>query len=115
MPDARVDLEPNGTRELEIFVVLVPDWPEKPRELLETLHRERVDALLGPVEAVRVAGAQVGEHAQHCDAEHGRQQRAGSVLADPPGLTTHRIEVFPRKRAPGPLWPLDPNATYDTA
>jgi microcystin degradation protein MlrC len=40
---------------------------------------------------------------------------AGIVTADPPGLTTHRIEVFPRKRAPGPLWPLDPNATYDTA
>lgn len=37
---------------------------------------------------------------------------AGIVTADPPGLTTHRIEVFPRKRAPGPLWPLDREARY---
>jgi microcystin degradation protein MlrC len=37
---------------------------------------------------------------------------AGIVTADPPGLTTHRIEVFPRKRAPGPLWPLDEDARY---
>lgn len=37
---------------------------------------------------------------------------AAIVTADPPGLTTHRIEVFPRRRAPGPLWPLDPAARY---
>ena len=34
------------------------------------------------------------------------------VTADPPGLTTHHIEIFPRKRAPGPLWPLD-DAEYE--
>jgi microcystin degradation protein MlrC len=34
------------------------------------------------------------------------------VTADPPGLTTHQIQIFPRKRAPGPLWPLDPAARY---
>lgn len=34
------------------------------------------------------------------------------VTADPPGLTTHRIEIFPRERAPGPLWPLDPDAAW---
>lgn len=34
------------------------------------------------------------------------------VTADPPGLTTHRIEVFPRRRSPRPIWPLDPDAEY---
>jgi microcystin degradation protein MlrC len=34
------------------------------------------------------------------------------VTADPPGLTTHRVEIFPRKRSPRPLWPLDPEASY---
>jgi microcystin degradation protein MlrC len=43
----------------------------------------------------------------------GFQQIAREIVtADPPGLTTHRIEIFPRKRAPGPLWPLDPDARY---
>ena len=37
---------------------------------------------------------------------------AGIVTADPPGLTTHRLEIFPRQRAPGPLWPLDAATTY---
>ena len=40
---------------------------------------------------------------------------AGIVTADTPGLTTHRIEVFPREKAPGPLWPLDPSANYVSA
>lgn len=34
------------------------------------------------------------------------------VTADPPGLSTHHIEIFPRHRAQGPLWPLDPAASY---
>ena len=37
------------------------------------------------------------------------------VTADPPGLTTHHIEVFPRQRAPGPLWPVDERATFEPA
>ncbi|MBW2279309.1 MAG: M81 family metallopeptidase [Deltaproteobacteria bacterium] len=40
---------------------------------------------------------------------------AGIITADPPGLTTHQIQVFPRERAAGPLWPLDPDATYDAS
>jgi len=34
------------------------------------------------------------------------------VTADPPGLTTHRIEVFPRTHAAGMLWPLDADARF---
>ncbi len=34
------------------------------------------------------------------------------VTADPPGLTTHHIEVFPREHAVQPLWPIDENAGY---
>ncbi len=34
------------------------------------------------------------------------------VTADPPGLTTHHIEVFPRQRASRPLWPIDERAEY---
>ncbi|HTO56081.1 MAG TPA: M81 family metallopeptidase [Myxococcota bacterium] len=34
------------------------------------------------------------------------------VTADGPGLTTQRIEVFPRERTPRPIWPLDPEATW---
>ena len=34
------------------------------------------------------------------------------ITADPPGLTTLHIEVFPRNRKPGPLWPLDPDVSY---
>jgi microcystin degradation protein MlrC len=38
---------------------------------------------------------------------------AGAIVtADPPGLTTHHVEVFPRQRAAGPLWPLSPAASY---
>ncbi len=43
----------------------------------------------------------------------GFQQLARAIVtADPPGLTTHKIQIFPRKRAPGPLWPLDAAASY---
>lgn len=34
------------------------------------------------------------------------------VTADPPGLTTHHIEVFPRHNHKRPLWPLDSDASY---
>lgn len=38
---------------------------------------------------------------------------AGSIItADPPGLTTHHIEVFPRQEANQPLWPIDDSAEY---
>jgi len=38
---------------------------------------------------------------------------AGTIItADPPGLTTHHVEVFPRTLSSQPLWPLDENATY---
>ena len=36
------------------------------------------------------------------------------VTADPPGLTTHHIEVFPRQRSSRPLWPIDPRARFET-
>jgi microcystin degradation protein MlrC len=35
------------------------------------------------------------------------------ITADPPGLTTLHIEVFPRMRKPGLLWPIDPEAIYE--
>jgi microcystin degradation protein MlrC len=45
----------------------------------------------------------------------GFQQLASAIItADPPGLTTHHIEVFPRQRATGPLWPLDDRASFET-
>jgi len=34
------------------------------------------------------------------------------VTADPPGLCTHHIEVFPRQSTVRRLWPLDPRATF---
>lgn len=37
---------------------------------------------------------------------------AAIVTADPPGLTTHHIEVFPRQRTAMPLWPIDPRAEF---
>ncbi len=39
-------------------------------------------------------------------------QHAAIITADPPGLTTHRIEVFPRQKSPGPLWPIDDNIRF---
>jgi microcystin degradation protein MlrC len=35
------------------------------------------------------------------------------VTADPPGLTTLRVEVFPHRRNPRPLWPIDAEARYE--
>ncbi len=37
---------------------------------------------------------------------------AAIVTADPPGLCTHHIEIFPRQSTARRLWPLDPRATY---
>ena len=34
------------------------------------------------------------------------------ITADPPGLTTHHIEVFERRHSQDPLWPLDENVSY---
>lgn len=34
------------------------------------------------------------------------------ITADPPGLTTHHIEVFPRQKCTRALWPLDEKATF---
>jgi microcystin degradation protein MlrC len=41
-----------------------------------------------------------------------RDVAAAIVTADPPGLTTQRVEIFERRYAPGPLWPKDPDAAY---
>jgi len=35
------------------------------------------------------------------------------ITADPPGLTTHHIEVFPRQRTDRPLWPIDNQASFE--
>ncbi|XOV87916.1 MAG: M81 family metallopeptidase [Pseudomonadota bacterium] len=38
---------------------------------------------------------------------------AGTIItADPPGLTTHQVEIFPRLHATRKLWPLDASASY---
>ena len=38
---------------------------------------------------------------------------AGAIVtADTPGFSTHKIEIFPRQSATGPLWPMDPAAHY---
>ncbi len=43
----------------------------------------------------------------------GFQHIAGAIVtADPPGLTTHQIDVFPRQQTSKRLWPLDPGAAY---
>lgn len=43
----------------------------------------------------------------------GFTELAGTIItADPPGLTTHKIESFPRKHAKQPLWPIDDTADY---
>ena len=34
------------------------------------------------------------------------------VTADPPGLTTLRVEIFPKHKKPGPLWPMDDEVQY---
>jgi microcystin degradation protein MlrC len=44
----------------------------------------------------------------------GFQDLAGAIItADPPGLTTHHIEVFPRQRTARPLWPMSEAAELD--
>ncbi|HIG43814.1 MAG: M81 family metallopeptidase [bacterium] len=46
----------------------------------------------------------------------GFSELAGTIItADPPGLTTHHIEVFPRSNSREPLWPIDETAAYDPA
>ena len=42
-----------------------------------------------------------------------RDIAAQIITADGPGLSTERIDVFPRSRTPGPVWPIDIDATYD--
>ncbi|MCB1684322.1 MAG: M81 family metallopeptidase [Pseudomonadales bacterium] len=43
----------------------------------------------------------------------GFQELASAIVtADPPGLTTHHIEVFPRLRTQEPLWPTDPDTRF---
>ena len=43
----------------------------------------------------------------------GFQELAGAIVtADTPGLTTHRIERFPRQKTTRRLWPLDPAAAF---
>jgi len=43
----------------------------------------------------------------------GFQDRAKAIItADPPGLTTLNIAVFPRARTPRPIWPLDAEAAW---
>ena len=38
---------------------------------------------------------------------------AGTIItADPPGLTTHHIEIFSRKNSVQPMWPIDELADY---
>ncbi len=40
---------------------------------------------------------------------------AGTIItADPPGLTTHHVEIFPRQRSSVPLWPIDDKATFSS-
>jgi len=43
----------------------------------------------------------------------GFQELAATIVtADPPGLTTHDISVFPRQNTQRRLWPLDPAAVF---
>ncbi len=41
-----------------------------------------------------------------------QQLASGIVTADTPGLTTHKLEIFPRHSTARRLWPLDPGAKY---
>lgn len=46
----------------------------------------------------------------------GFQDLAGAIVtADPPGLTTHHIEVFPRQKTAEPLWPVSDAAEFRPA
>lgn len=43
----------------------------------------------------------------------GFEPLAGTIItADPPGLTTHHVEIFPRHRNMQPMWPIDDGARY---
>ena len=43
----------------------------------------------------------------------GFESLAGTIItADPPGLTTHHIEIFDRSTNDKPLWPIDDDAVY---
>jgi microcystin degradation protein MlrC len=42
-----------------------------------------------------------------------RDVAARIITADSPGLTTQRVDVFDRRHAPGPMWPLDAGAFYE--
>ena len=43
----------------------------------------------------------------------GFTELAGTIItADPPGLTTHHIEIFARSRNTVPLWPVDEDASF---
>ena len=45
----------------------------------------------------------------------GFQHLAGAIVtADTPGLTTHDISVFPRQSTARKLWPVDPEAEYES-
>ena len=35
------------------------------------------------------------------------------ITADPPGLSTHQLQVFPRQQTDLALWPIDSNAVFD--
>ena len=48
---------------------------------------------------------------QHFRAGFG-ELAAEIITADSPGLTSQRVEVFDHTRPPGPLWPVDPTASY---
>ena len=37
---------------------------------------------------------------------------AAIVTTDPPGVTTHDVTAFSRRRCPRPMFPLDPEARY---
>jgi len=37
------------------------------------------------------------------------------ITADPPGLTTHHVEIFPRVHSTQPLWPIDDAAHYPSS
>ncbi|MCS5573473.1 MAG: MlrC C-terminal domain-containing protein, partial [Pseudomonadales bacterium] len=40
---------------------------------------------------------------------------AGTIItADPPGLTTHHVEIFPRQRSAEPLWPIDDKLSFSS-
>jgi microcystin degradation protein MlrC len=70
----------------------------------------------GPFEAV---GINVNDYpivalksANHFRAGFG-DLAAEIITADPPGLTTHHIEIFERQNCPRLMWPVDEGASFD--